>query len=97
MEMFNYFIKMYKEKKQVALLTWAYSALALISIVVAGLCALINQSVGVGMLIIPLVAIIALCMNVTAWSLVRFALDSASVRLKEKEAAEKKAAKKNSK
>ena len=89
MDMINYFANLYKEKKQVALLTWAYSILAVASIFIAGLVALINQTVGVGMLIIPLVAIVALCMNVVAWSLVRFALDTLFARAKAKEKAEK--------
>ena len=45
------------------------------------------------MLIIPLVSIIALCMNVVAWSLVRFALDVLTTRAKEKQIAEEKAKK----
>lgn len=93
MEVINYFANLYKEKKQVALLTWAYSILAVVTIFVAGLCALINQSIGVGMLIVPLVSIIALCMNVVAWSLVRFALDVLTTRAKEKQVAEEKAKK----
>ncbi len=93
MEVINYFAKLYKEKKQIALLAWAYSILAVVTIFVAGLCALINQSVGVRMLIVPLISIIALCTNVVTWSLVRFVLDAFTARIKAKQIAEEKAGK----
>lgn len=96
MDLVNYFMNLYKSRKQVILLTWAYLFLAAVTVLIAGICALINQSVGVAMLIIPLVAIIALCMNVVAWSFVRFIIDVVTIRVREKEAQEK-AAKKEQK
>ncbi len=89
MDLVNYFMNLYKGRKQVILLSWAYLALAAVTVLIAGICALVNQSVGVAMLILPLVAIIALCMNVVAWSFVRFIIDVITIRVKEKEAQEK--------
>lgn len=89
MDLVNYFMNLYKGRKQVILLSWAYLALAAATVLIAGICALVNQSVGVAMLILPLVAIIALCMNVVAWSFVRFIIDVITIRVKEKEAQEK--------
>lgn len=77
--MMNFLDKMldiYHKKGQVALLSYTYSAIALVSVVFAGFCALVNQSFGVAVLIVPLVSIIALCMNVVVWALVRFGIQS---------------------
>ncbi len=77
--MMNFLDKMldiYHKKGQVALLSYTYSAIALVGVVFAGFCALVNQSFGVAVLIVPLVSIIALCMNVVVWALVRFGIQS---------------------
>jgi len=77
--MMNFLDKMldiYHKKGQVALLSYTYSAIALLSLIFAGFCALVNQSFGVAVLIIPLVSVIALCMNVVVWALVRFGIQS---------------------
>ena len=69
-------LDIYHKKGQVALLSYTYSAIALLSLIFAGFCALVNQSFGVAVLIIPLVSVIALCMNVVVWALVRFGIQS---------------------
>ena len=75
---FDYFVELYKENKQIVLLTWCYSIIAIIFVIIAGLIALINQPLGVSLLIIPLVSIIALAMNVVFWALIHLAIDSKS-------------------
>ena len=75
MNIVDYFIKLYKEKSQLALLTWAYLAITVVFVILAGIFALFNQAVGLSVLIVPFVAIIALCVNVTAWALIRYLLD----------------------
>ena len=85
MDLVNYFMNLYRNRKQIILLTWAYLLLAAVTVLIAGVCALINQSVGVAMLILPLIVIAALCMNVVAWSFVRFIIDVITIRVKEKE------------
>ena len=69
-------LDIYHKKGQVALLSYTYGAITLVSVVFAGFCALVNQSFGVAVLIVPLVSIIALCMNVVVWALVRFGIQS---------------------
>ena len=91
MNIFKYFSNLYKEKSQVVLLTWAYSIVAIIFILIAGICALISQNVGVAVLIIPLVSVTALCLNVTVWALIRFAIESIELRKRSKKAAKKNA------
>ncbi|MBO4854905.1 hypothetical protein J6X15_02140 [Candidatus Saccharibacteria bacterium] len=88
------FSKMYREKDQVGLLTWAYVIISVAVVIVAGLIALINQSVGVAILIIPLVAVAAMCANVMVWSLIRFILQTHETKEKAKQRAAKQAAKK---
>lgn len=97
--MMNFLDKMldiYHKKGQIALMSYTYGVIALVSVVFAGFCALVNQSFGVAVLIIPLVSIIALCMNVVVWSLVRFALQSYEDKKQQIEA-DKKAAERLSK
>ena len=93
----EYFTKLYREKSQVTLLTWAYGIISVVVVLVAGLIALINQSVGVAVLIVPLISISALCANIFVWAFVRFILDAyqlrEAARQKALKAAEKRAAK----
>ena len=84
MNILGYFLGLYQEKKQVALLSWAYGIIAVGVTIIAGLVALINQSVGVAFMIIPLIAIVAFSVNIVMWALVRFAIESAGVRAIEK-------------
>jgi hypothetical protein len=79
-------LDIYRKKGQIALLSYTYGAIALVSVIFAGFCALINQSFGVAVLIIPLVSITALCMNVVVWSLVRFSIQSYEEKKKQIEA-----------
>lgn len=80
MNVLEYFEDLYKDKSQVALLTWAYSIAAIVFVIIAGLFALIDQAFGVSILIIPLVSAVALCANVVVWALIRFAIESALSR-----------------
>ena len=91
------FTKMYREKRQVSLLTWTYAILSVAIIIVAGLIALINQSVGVAILIVPLIAVAAMCANVMVWSLIRFILETHEQKEKAKARAEKQKTKKTTK
>ncbi len=97
MNIFKYFLSLYREKSQVVLLTWAYSAVAIIFILISGICALISQNVGVALLIIPLVSVTALCLNVTVWALIRFGIESVELRQRSKRNAKKKSSEKSKK
>lgn len=97
MNVLEYFEGLYKDKSQVALLTWAYSIVAIAFVFIAGIFALFNQSLGVSLLIIPLIAATALCANVVVWALVRFAIDSALNRVRARKANTKSSKKPRSK
>lgn len=92
MNILRYFIGLYRKNRQLVLLSWVYGILAIVFVFIAGIFALINQSVGVAILIVPLVAICALSANVVAWALIHLMLDSTAKKLEE---AEKKTQKKN--
>jgi len=91
------FTKMYREKSQIALLTWAYAIIAAAVVIISGLIALINQSVGVSVLIVPLVSIVAMCANIVVWSLIRFILDMREQKEKAKTRAAKRSSEKTKK
>lgn len=89
----DYFIELYKENRQITLLTWCYSALTIIFVVIAGLIALLNQPLGVGVLIVPLVCVVALCMNIVFWALIHLAVDTKAKNDKKNKKAKVKEAK----
>jgi len=76
MNILDYFSKLYKERRELTLLQWAYLALVIGSVVVAGIFALFDRAVGVGILIVPMVALIAMSMNVVAWALIKLTADT---------------------
>lgn len=76
MNVVKYLSKLYDERRELALLQWTYLAMAVVSVVIAGIFALFNQSLGVSILIVPLVAFIAMSMNIVAWALVKLAADT---------------------
>ena len=69
-------IKLYKDNKQLTLLEIAYFALSILSFAVAGIVALFNQSLGINILIVPLVAFIAGLMNIVIWAVIRLVIDA---------------------
>jgi len=76
MNILKYFASLYESKSELALLQWTYLAMAVVSVLIAGVFALFNQSVGVGILIVPMIASIAMSMNVVAWALIKLAADT---------------------
>ncbi|MBR1874939.1 hypothetical protein IJ798_00975 [Candidatus Saccharibacteria bacterium] len=68
-------IEMFKEGKKLELLQYAYTTVFAVALVLAGLLALINQAVGVALLIVPLVCLVAAAMNLVAWSLVKSGIE----------------------
>lgn len=73
--MVNDLIKLYKEGQKLTLLEIAYFAITILAFGVAGIVALFNQSLGVSILIIPLITLIAGVMNIIAWSLVKLIIE----------------------
>ena len=68
--------KMYREKREISLLTWAYASVAVTVLIVAGLIALISQPTGVSLLVVPFVSIVAMIANIVVWALIRFIIES---------------------
>ncbi len=69
-------IKLYKDRRELTLLEIAYFALSVISFVVAGTVSLFNQSLGVSILIVPLIALVAGVVNIVAWSLIKIFIEA---------------------
>jgi len=80
MNVVKHFSKLYEQKRELALLQWAYVVIGGASVLIAGVFALINQQIGVAMLIVPLVTFVALAMNIVAWALIKLAADSFLVK-----------------
>ena len=74
--MFKSLIKLYKDNKQLTLLEIAYFALPILSFAVAGIVALFNQSLGVNILIVPLIAFVAGLMNIVLWAVIRLVIEA---------------------
>lgn len=85
MELVKYFLNLYKNKKQIALLGFTYLILAVFFVLVAGICALVNQEFGVKMLYVPLGALGIFFINIVTWALVRFFVETTSEHKESKE------------
>ncbi len=72
----NYIAKLFEERRELALLQWTYFVMSILAVLIAGIFALFNQSLGVSMLVVPLVAITAASMNVVAWALIKLAAET---------------------
>lgn len=97
MNILRYFVDLYRKNRQLVLLSWIYGVIAVIFVFIAGILALINQSVGIALLIVPLVAISALSANIVAWALARLVLDSFKEKFDEDEKGSSKTNRKSSK
>ena len=76
MSVLKYFSRLYEERRELALLEWTYLVMAVLSVVIAGLFALFSQPLGVSILVVPLVAFIAMSMNILAWALIKLAAET---------------------
>ncbi len=85
----GYFKDLYDNNREFALLEWLYLAITAVFIFFAGLTALLNQSFGVGILIIPLVSFTTFAMNLVCWSLIKTIADH-FLKTKKKDAKAKK-------
>lgn len=74
--MINGIIKLYKNHRELTLLELTYFMLMLLAFAVAGVVALFNQSLGVSILIVPLVCLVACVVNLVAWAVVKLSLES---------------------
>jgi hypothetical protein len=90
-QIIGYIRKQVESKRDLALLQATYLTIGVLAVVVCGLVGLFNQSLGVGMLIFPLVVVVALCMNTVAWALIRLGIEALGIKAPEVKATEKKA------
>ena len=98
MNILRFFIDLYRKNRQLALLSIVYGLIAIVFVFIAGIFALINQSVGIAILIVPLIAIAALSANIVAWALINLAFDCIAKKLDELEKKQEKSqARKSSK
>lgn len=87
--MVNDIIKLYKNKNELKLVEITYFFMTILSFIVAGIIALFSQSLGVSVLIIPLISLIAGVMNIVAWALVKTGVEYL-ISIKEKKEPAKK-------
>lgn len=71
----SYLKQLYKEKRELTILEITYLIIAGISFLVAAVIALLNQSLGVGLLIIPFIAFLAFSANLIVWALVKMLVE----------------------
>ena len=74
----SYIKQLYKDKRELTILEVTYLIIAIISFLVAAIIALLNQSLGIALLIIPFVSFLALSANMIVWALVRILLDEST-------------------
>ena len=84
----NYVLNVVESNGPLKILQITYGVVGTVSLVVAGLVSLVNQSLGWGLLIIPLVTFVAVGLNTVTWALLRLCIDSlAAQKLRELEQA----------
>ena len=74
----QYLKQFYKDQRELTILEVTYRIIAVLSFLVAAVIALLNQSLGVALLIIPFVSFLALSANMIVWALVRMLLDEST-------------------
>lgn len=76
MELVNKFTNLYKENRQIALLSAVYGAVAAVALLIAGLFAIVDQEIGRKILIVPEISMIVLIANLVVWSIIHTLFDS---------------------
>lgn len=92
--MLNYLSKLYHENRKLELLEVSYLIIAVAAFLIAAVIALFNQSLGVGVLIVPLIVILTFAVNIVTWSVVKFVAEEGTKRLGDKAEQDTKKAKK---
>ena len=70
-------IKLSDNNSPMKLLQLAYVSVGIVFVVVAGIFSLFNQAIGFGLLIVPLIALVAFVLNIVAWALISLAVSAA--------------------
>lgn len=74
----SYIKQLYKDKRELTILEITYLIIAVVAFLVAAIIALLNQSLGVALLIIPFIAFLAFSANMIVWALVKMLLDESN-------------------
>ena len=74
----QYLKQLYKEQRELTILEITYLIIAVLSFLVAAVIALLNQSLGVALLIIPFISFLALSANIIVWALIRMLLEEST-------------------
>ena len=72
----GYFKDLYQNHREYTLLQWLYAIIAVLGVIIAGLVALMNQTLGISILIVPGIFGVAFLANLVAWSLLNTVLKS---------------------
>lgn len=72
----GYFKNLYVNHREYVLLQWLYAIIALLGLFISGIVALMNQTLGISILIVPGIFSIAFVANLVAWSLLNTVLKS---------------------
>lgn len=72
----KYLKKLYQNKQELTLIETTYGLVALVFFLLAAVVSLLDRSLGVALLIIPLISFIALATNVVVWALLKLSLES---------------------
>ena len=70
MQIVEHFDKMYRDKEQLSLLSWTYWVLTSIGLILSGIAAIFNQSLGAALLVIPIICLVAVCLNMFTWGII---------------------------
>ena len=70
MQAIKYFDSLYREKNQINLLNWAYLILVAIGTICSAIIAIFSQSLGAALLIVPILSLVAICLNIFMWHII---------------------------
>ena len=90
----KYFLNLYREGRVLALLEWAYGAITVAGLLVAGIFALVNQELGHQILVVPGWSFLAMIGNIVLWAVINLVAENAEGAAETARGGRKKSAKK---
>lgn len=74
----DYLRRLYQQKRELMILEFSYALVALVTFLVSAVIALLNQPLGISLLIVPLTSLLALVVNFIIWASVRVLIEEAT-------------------
>lgn len=74
----DYLRRLYQQKRELMILEFSYALFALVTFLVSAVIALLNQPLGISLLIVPLTSLLALVVNFIIWASVRVLIEEAT-------------------